>query len=77
MRSILVFPGKPLAIGGLKYTFQYNRHTIELRLVEGNIGGSPFAINVFKTVINHPCTSISFKLALDEGNSISVFTIVR
>ena len=75
-RCILVVPGKPLAISGLKYRFQYNRHVIELRLVEGNIGGSPFDINIFKTVVNHPCAAISFELTLDEDNPIGVFTIV-
>ena len=75
-RFIFVFPGKPFAIGCLKYTFQYNRHMIELSLVEIGISRSKLDHGFLKTVINYSCASISFKLTLDVDNPISIVTIV-
>ena len=75
-RVILVFSDKLLTISGFKYTSQYNRHMVELSLVEVNIGRSPFDVDLFKTVIDHPCASVSFELTFDVDNPIGTITII-
>ena len=76
-RCIFLFSGKPLAIGCLKYMIQYKRHMIELSLVEVGIGRSRLDHGFLKTVINHPCVSVSFELTLEvDKKPISIFAIV-
>ena len=71
-----MFSSKSLSFGDLKYTFQYNRHVVQLSLVEVNISGSPFDIDVFKTVIDHLFASFGFELTFDVDNPTSIITIV-